>query len=294
MKSKIWEPRIGRPRPVRLSRWTYIVGLAAGLMITSFASALAGSVTVAPIPITLSPSQSSMLLKVTNDGGGGSFQVQAYSWTQTPDGKMQLLPSAEIVAFPAIFTLDAGQIRNIRIGLVRPPGGTEKPYRVIIQQLPPPPIPGRSMIQVLAAFDLPAFAAPNNVAPVPTIASQGLAAGAFSFSVTDPGTAHMRIDRLTVTGQGKDGRRRFVVAAAPSYVLAGGRRDYTVDIAPRDCAAIKTITIAAALASSAHPLTTDVPVPAGACVDSPFSETGFKGNTAQTVQFLSGDAGSAQ
>lgn len=272
-----------------------IAGVVAALDLLTIARAMATGISVTPIPIVLSSAQTSELLQVTNEGdSASSLQIQTFSWTQTQDGRMELRPSAEIVAFPAVFTIGPNQIRNIRIGVVRAPGTTEQTYRIIVQQLPPPPIAGRAKIQVLTAFDLPVFATPAGVEAAPAITSPTFAAGALSFSVTDAGTAHIRIDRLTVTGHDRAGHSSFVVGAIPSYVLAGGRRDYTVDIAPHDCTETKTMTITASLANSAQSLTTDFPVPQGACVGSHLSKTGFEGNTGQAVQFLQDNAGAAQ
>ncbi len=273
-----------------LPRLTQTAGMVAALFLLTAARAMAAGFSVTPIPIMLSPAQTSVLLKVTNGGDSdGSFQIQTFSWTQTPDGTMELSPSAEIVAFPAVFTLGGNQIRNIRIGAVRRPGVTEDTYRIVVQQLPPPPVPGKSTIQVLAAFDLPVFATPAAATAAPAIAAHTFSSGALSFSVTNAGTAHFRIDRLTVTGHDPAGHSSFAIAAAPSYVLAGGQRDYTIDIAPHDCTAIQTITIAASLSEPFQTITTDVPVPPSACAGAQAPKTSFEGDTRQAVKFLPGN-----
>src|SRR5271165_3190496 len=83
----------------RRLRWTQMAGVIAALLLLAAPRAMAAGFSITPIPILLSPAQTSVLLKVTNGGDSdGSFQIQTFNWTQTPDGTIELSPSAEIVA----------------------------------------------------------------------------------------------------------------------------------------------------------------------------------------------------
>ncbi|HVE23387.1 MAG TPA: fimbria/pilus periplasmic chaperone [Acidocella sp.] len=242
-----------------------ILALAWALLFAAKSAAWAAGVSVMPLPMRLSPNQPSELLRVTNDGDSeNSFQIRTFVWTQLPDGTIDLHPSLSIVAFPEVFTIGPNETRNIRVGVLQPSGAAEATYRLVVQQLPPPPLPGK-VIQILPGIDLPVFIARDDVAGKPEIAGAAVAQGALSFALADAGTAHILLQRLIVTGRDEAGRRVFAAAAAPSYVLAGGHRDYAVQIGAGDCTRIRAIAITAHFADQIPPVTQEVIVPPDAC-----------------------------
>jgi fimbrial chaperone protein len=271
--------------------------------ITAFALALAmaahnlawgAGLSVMPLPMWLSPDQPSDLLKVSNDADtGASFQIQAFLWTQSPDGTIDLQPSPAIVAFPEVFTIGPNETRNIRVGVLQPPLAAEATFRLIVQQLPPPPLPGR-VIQILPGINLPVFMARNDAVAKPEISRPVVAQARLSFALSDAGTAHLLLRRLTIMGRNAAGGSVFSVAAAPSYVLAGGRRDYALQIGAGDCAQLRTITIMATFADEVPPVTQPVAVPPEGCAGAPMGLTGFTNDTRQQVKILPARADGGQ
>lgn len=269
-----------------------ITAIAMALALAARSTAWAAAFSVSPLPMTLSPSQMSDLLKVTNDGDSeASFQIRTFAWSQTPDGTIDLKPSSEIVAFPEIFTIGPSETRPIRIGVLRPPGTTEKTYRVLVQELPPPHLPGRT-IQLLPQLDMPVYVTPPTAEGVPEIAMPAVAGGMLLFAVADTGTAHIKITRLSITGHG-DGQTIFTVSSAPTYVLAGGRRDYAVQIGASDCAKTRTISIAATLSDPDRTVTQEVMIPPDGC-SGQAGLTGFELDTRQKVTIVTETARSSQ
>src|SRR5512141_1630359 len=71
---------------------------------------------VTPIQVELS-GKSSALLTLTNESGQPlRFQISAFSWSQAPNGDMQLNPTQDISFFPSLLTLKAGEERKVRVG----------------------------------------------------------------------------------------------------------------------------------------------------------------------------------
>lgn len=271
-----------------------ILALALALAFVAKSTAWAAGLSVMPLPIRLSPSQSSELLRVTNDAADpSSFQIQTFLWTQAPDGTIELHPSLSIVAFPEVFTIGPNETRNIRIGVLQPSGAAEATYRLIVQQLPPPPVPGK-VIEILPGVDLPVFIARNDAAAKPALAGPTVAQGRLSFALSDAGTAHLLLRRLTVTGHNASGKSVFTLAAAPSYVLAGGSRDYAVQIGAGDCAEIRTIAIEARFADQIPAVTQNVAVPPDACTGAEVGLTGFASDTRQQVKILAASDSAGQ
>jgi fimbrial chaperone protein len=260
----------------RLQHW--LPSLAAALLSAFGAPAQAAGLAVTPIPITLSPKQPSALAKIEseNDTSTG-FQIQTFSWSQTADGEMQLTPTADIAAFPALLTIESNGRRNVRVGAVQPIGGTERSYRIAVQQLPPPSVPGQSGIQILLRYSIPVFVTPMGAAPEPAISEPRLAAGRFAFAVADSGSAHMVLGTVQITGQDEAANTIFKASAPGGYVLAGGRRDYTAEIAPADCIHSRKILIEAVLTEPDKTVTESLSLPAGVCTGGAVAKTGFVG-----------------
>lgn len=271
-----------------------IAALAVAFIFAAKSAAWAAGLSVMPLPMTLSPNEPSELLKVTNDGdSANSFQIQPFLWTQLPDGTIDLHPSLTIVAFPEVFTIGPNETRNIRIGVLQPSSAAEATYRLVVQQLPPPSLPGK-VIQILPGVDLPVFIARDDAVGKPEIAGPTIAQGRLSFALTDAGTAHILLKRLTVTGRNASGKSVFSAAAAPSYVLAGGRRDYAVQIGAGDCARLQTIAISATFADQLQAVTQEMVVPPDACAGAQMGLTGFASDTRQHVKILADSASSSQ
>ncbi|MDA8656068.1 fimbria/pilus periplasmic chaperone [Luminiphilus sp.] len=79
-------------------------------------------------------------LTVRNDGTEpASLQMEMLNWSQA-QGQDVLTPTRELLANPPIFTVPAGGSQLVRVGLRRAPDGQrELTYRIVLQELPPPP-----------------------------------------------------------------------------------------------------------------------------------------------------------
>src|SRR5438309_434670 len=93
------------------------IAVACALVGLGVQTAHASQFEVTPVRIELSPRASSVLLALRNQSGDAiRFQVSAFAWSQDQAGKMQLAPTQDILFFPSLLTVQAGQLRNIRIG----------------------------------------------------------------------------------------------------------------------------------------------------------------------------------
>ena len=107
-------------------------------VVLTASSARASGLNITPIQLRLSPQTTKAMLTLRNDGPETvRYQVSATSWNQTSRGVLQLAPTGEVLFFPALFTLKAGEERNVRVGVGTPFGLVEKTYRVFVEELPP-------------------------------------------------------------------------------------------------------------------------------------------------------------
>ena len=128
------------------------------LLVMGASVASAASLGVSPVRVTLSESQSMGALTVRNDGTEpASLQMEMLSWSQA-EGQDVLTPTRELLANPPIFTVPAGGSQLVRVGLRRAPDGQrELTYRIVLQELPPPPNPDFMGTRMLMRISLPVF-----------------------------------------------------------------------------------------------------------------------------------------
>jgi P pilus assembly chaperone PapD len=104
-----------------------LLPLLIALLVASNASLAWGSVVaVNPVRVLLSSSKHSEQLKLTNNGAKPArFQVTAHAWHETPDGRMELVQTNDLLFFPSLLEIGAGQSRRVRIGSTVPAGNSE-------------------------------------------------------------------------------------------------------------------------------------------------------------------------
>jgi fimbrial chaperone protein len=198
--------------------------------------ARAGLYKVTPIRIDLSPGQKSEVLALrSSDASTLRFQVTTFEWQQDPKGEPTLVPTPDIVVFPSIVTIPAGETHNLRVGTTASFGDIEKSYRVFIAEIPPVKHGAEeSGLKILTRMGIPVFLQPSKV--VKGIRVDGLAVnkGRLSAHVVNTGNVHFLIRNIRLTGRGSDGKTRFEKEIKGWYVLGGGVRDYDLEL-PKEC-----------------------------------------------------------
>jgi fimbrial chaperone protein len=241
--------------------------LVLGLMLCDAARAGASDFRVNPVQIVLSPATSTALFTVHNDGSEPlRFQVTAFAWTQSATDDMELVQTEDVVVFPTLFAVGAGEVRNVRLGSATSFGSAEKSYRVFFEELPSDTIEkiGRSpRIPILTKMGIPVFLTPVGASPDPTLREMAIHHGRLSFQVSNPGTEHLMLQAVRVKGLGTTGDVIFEQEIDGWYVLAGASRAYTVDIPRARCAQVRTLAVEAR--TDRQTLRTAVDVPGGSC-----------------------------
>jgi fimbrial chaperone protein len=189
----------------------------------------AGSFQVNPIRVDLSASSPSVAITVRNDGRDPVVvQASVLAWSQS-DGNDAYVPTTEALVTPPIATIAPGAEQIVRVGLRRAPDPQrELTYRLFLQEVPPPPKPGFTGLQVALRIGVPVFVAPTASARKPLEWSATLARdGTVKLTARNEGNVHHRIADFELRIPG--------VADAPvtgvstvSYVLAGQAREWTL------------------------------------------------------------------
>lgn len=195
------------------------------------ASVHAGSFTVNPVRIELSAATPSAVLQVENTQTlPVTIQLSTMAWSQ-PAGKDELKPSRDILATPQIFTLKPGATQIVRIGWLRKTeSDQEASYRLLLDEILPPPAPDFKGLQVALRISLPVFIKPAGEANPRIVASiRSSDAQAMRLALTNLGKATAQLQGLTVHPNRES---QQVLASHPSavYVLPGQTRELSFSL----------------------------------------------------------------
>ena len=202
------------------------------LLVMGASVASAASLGVSPVRVTLSESQSMGALTVRNDSTEpASLQMEMLNWSQA-EGQDVLTPTRELLANPPIFTVPAGGSQLVRVGLRRAPDGQrELTYRLVLQELPPPPNPDFNGTRMLMRISVPVFVLPKiDAKPVLLWQATRTPQGALKISLTNNGNAHVQIANFKLSLPGS--AQPLVTKETGAYVLSGQGRDWNLSADP--------------------------------------------------------------
>jgi fimbrial chaperone protein len=206
-----------------MTNW-FGLGLTAAItMVIQAAPAEASAVVIWPVDPTIKAAEQSTSLWLENKGDTAvTMQVRAFGWAQ-PAGDDRLDPQDAVVASPPIARVEPGSRQLVRIIRRAPGAAPESAYRLIVDELPPPPPEGaqapQARLAVQMRYSVPLFTYP---ADPPTVARLTAAfrtgASGRELVLTNPGTIHARLtDLRLVTGR----QEKVIHAGLAGYVLPG-------------------------------------------------------------------------
>jgi fimbrial chaperone protein len=205
-----------------------LTGVAVLLCLAS--SAQAGSFSVNPVRVTLSPKQVVGALTVRNLGAETAvIQLETLDWSQ-PGGQDRLAPTGQILATPPILSIPPGVSRIIRVGLMRPVDPQrELTYRLILREVPPPR-PLAQALRVALQISLPVFVDPSHpVAPQLHWRLLRTPDGHLRLEARNDGTAHVQLDYVELLSG--ESTTPVAVQKTVEYVLPGSARSWNLEVA---------------------------------------------------------------
>lgn len=194
-----------------------VVLLASALSLSSPATAQTDGIQVTPVVIAVAPERGMASVRVRNwREREVSFEVNVYAWNQR-DGADVYTPATDVIAAPSVFALPAGGEQIVRLGLTsgaRTAPDQEIAYRLMLRELPAPDPTGGSF-RVQLQMSLPVFVQPR--ATYFELEAQRVSDANASHGVviTNTGSAHVRLSRVTYGGGAQP------IERLPRYLLAG-------------------------------------------------------------------------
>jgi len=208
----------------RLPPW-----LAVALCI-AMGAAHAGSFQVNPIRVEMTKGATSAAITLRNDGDEPIVvQSSIVGWSQEK-GQDVYAPTNEALVTPPVMTIAPGGEQIVRVGLRRGQDAQrELTYRVYLQEVPPPPKPGFTGLQVALRVGLPVFVAPASAAIRRLEWSAQIRPDGIALSAQNTGNSHVQVTdfELGLPGASEPIAHESLLV----YVLAGQTRTWNLSVA---------------------------------------------------------------
>ncbi len=223
----------------RVVRRLLVIGVAA-LVYTMPASAAEFSIN--PLRIELAPGERSGAVGVSNaDQRPIRFQITLVEWTQDADGKDVYRDSDDLIYFPRLFTVAPGEQAMVRVGPKRPYAGSEKTYRLFIDELLDTSEKlTTSGVRFHIRFALPIFVGPTGIKAQGLMEPLTMDGGKLRALVKNTGSTNFRIEALELSGDNGHSQR-----IDGWYLLAGRSRVHTLEVPKAACLAARRVELKA-------------------------------------------------
>ncbi len=208
------------------------------------ASSAAATFSVTPTRVVLNAKTASTLLTITNDSAEAlRVQVSVHAWGQSVSGEMQLARTEDVVAFPGLFSLAAGETRKVRVAHTAGTAPLEKAYRIYVEELAHASSSGETAVRMLTRLGIPIFVRPDRPNARAELREVGVRDGRLMFTLTNTGNVFFIPDRVRVRAFTASGEPVNEQAPTAWYVLAGGSRAFEIAYDPAACRRVRRVLI---------------------------------------------------
>jgi fimbrial chaperone protein len=207
-------------------------------------TAWCGSFTVSPVRIQVSASRPNAILQISNrDDQPVTIQAHVVTWSFENQADIYV-NSDDIMLNPPIATIGAHQSQLIRLGSRHPnQGAQEISYRLIVEEVPPPPQSGFRGVQTILRLSIPIFAVPKTTTSARLKWQAARTADSrLLVTATNQGSAHIQIKALDVASA--ESTEDYLKGIPPTYLLPKQQREWVIaDERARTANRIKVIAV---------------------------------------------------
>ncbi len=198
-------------------------------------SAFAGTFSVTPVRIYMSPKDRAVAITITNDGDEELvMQADLYDWKQKPDGQDDLKLTEDMFLSPPIIKMAPKSRQVVRLArLIPAQSANQITYRMIVREIPEAKAPREGVqVQLALAFSMPVFITPPGTKPKLGCTVERVAANSVNAVCENTGNAYSHPVSLLLNNAAGE-----KIADNPSagYILPGIKRSFSIK---RDGAAI--------------------------------------------------------
>ncbi len=152
-----------------MKRYLFVLLL---VVLSSWLPAMAGDFSVSPVHVHLSDHHKIATLIITNlQGTKLTVQASALSWRQI-DGVNSYNNSVNLIISPPLFSIPPHDQQIVRVGWIGAfPKETERDLHLVFHEVPMPPKPGFTGVQLVLRMVLPVFVAPTDALAAPHLSA---------------------------------------------------------------------------------------------------------------------------
>lgn len=201
---------------------------------------LAGNFAVSPIRLVFDAENRNAAITIRNEAKSDlNVQIALYEWTQGKDGKDSYKKSDDLLYFPRLAKIHAGESRVVRVGLKGvSPQREEKQYRLYVEELPGQTKAKGMALAVAVRFGVPIFVKPVVIRSSGNIEKLGMDKGQIGLVIRNTGNIHFKITSIRV-----DSGESYSDELTGWYLLPGARRKYQIVVPEGKCASLKQVNI---------------------------------------------------
>lgn len=209
--------------------WTARIAWALLALIAGNASA--GSFSVVPVRIYMSPTDRAVAVTITNEGDTEiALQADLYTWAQKPDGSDDLVLTEDLLVSPPILRLAPGARQVVRLARLAPADPSRQlTYRMIVREVPEITMPRATkdilvQLPVSLAMSMPVFITPPVAQRDVQCQVTRMDTQNFNALCQNTGTAYAQV-RGIVLLRGQEELAKF---EGGTYILPGARRSLSI------------------------------------------------------------------
>lgn len=190
------------------------------------APAFAGTFTVTPVRIYMTPRDKATAVTVTNEGDEELvMQADLYEWKQQPGGVDELTLTEDMFLSPPIIKLAPKSRQVVRLAALHPPKqGRQLTYRMIVREIPEARPPTEELqLQIALAFSMPVFITPPGAKAKLGCTVERVAANALKANCENSGTAYSHPVTLALTNEAGE---KLAADETGGYMLPDIKRSF--------------------------------------------------------------------
>jgi fimbrial chaperone protein len=199
------------------------------LCVATVGPAWAGSFSVTPVRIYMTPRDRAVAITITNEGDSPvALQADINVWSQKADGTDELVLTEDMILSPPIIKLAPKARQVVRLALLKPHDASRQlTYRLIVREIPEATAPKGNTIEVpiALALSMPVFITPP-IAQREMACQAARDAQALAVTCANTGSAYSQLREVTL----KRGDAQLARFEGGVYILPGARK--TVSLKP--------------------------------------------------------------
>ncbi len=240
-------------------------GAAAVWLIIPAGALFAGQIRVSPPDrIVFDHKVKSSMVTVVNEGKEPvTIDISPVGWNQDADGRDSFAETQELVVFPKVMTLAAGEQRVIRVGYRGAPLTREMVCRILIGERSGAAKNAIGRMPATSPLSVPVFIKPVEEKVTGSLQTMVLSDGQLTIVVKNSGNAHLIVISLSIRGAASDGSELFTRELAGSYVLSGMSKPFRTAIPVPICGKLSRAEVQ--ITTDIGPLSGTLDIESGMC-----------------------------